>query len=633
MSHILAKIENSLAVMLKPVVKGMHFISGILLFIMPIPVILDVVFRFTASKSVPGVIEIEEFLLCITIFFGLAFVQWKGEHVKIDLLTSRFPKWVQDLLEVGMYSAGTILFTLMSYALYHDGMKRIAGNEISFSLNIPVGPFRYIAAFGAAIMALTVLLTLLKAVIRTLEAKKGLWLILPFFVGCGLILPSLFGYFPENLEGAQAGLVGMGILFTLLFLGMPIGFGMAIVGFIGMTVIYQGPVPALGMVGIVSYSQAASYMFTVVPMFILMGQFAYHSGISADIFRTGQVWLGRLPGGLAMSSVGGCAGFSAVCGDSLATAVTMGTVALPSMKENKYDMSLATGSLAAGGTLGILIPPSAAFIFYAIVTEESIGKLFLAGIMPGILLTLIFMVIIYLRVLKNPALAPAGEATTFKEKLLSLKGVLGMLSLFLLIMGGILGGFFSPVEGGAVGVAGASTYAAINRRLTFAVIKTSVLDTLFITCKLITILIGVGILGYFLAATRLPFEIAGYFAGLEVNRYMVFAGIIFMLIILGCVLNVIPMILLVLPTIFPTVITLGFDPIWFGVICVLVMEMGQITPPIGVNVFAINSVAKDVPMEKIFAGIVPFFIGMILCVIILVIFPQIALFLPNLLFG
>lgn len=633
MRHLIDKTSMSLNSVLEPTTKGMHFFSGILLFLMPIPVILDVIFRFTASKSVPGVIEIEEFMLGVTIFFGLAFVQWKNDHVKIELLTSRFPKWVQDLLEVGMCSAGTVLFSLMSFALYHDGLKKIAGNEISFSLNIPVGPFRYMAAFGAGVMALAVLLTTLKAIGRVVEAEKGQWLVLPVVIGCGLLVLPLLGFYPEDLEGAAAGLTGMAILFTLLFLGMPIGFGMAIVGFIGMTVIYQGSGPALGMVGIVSYSQSASYMFTVVPMFILMGQFAYHSGISADLFRTGQVWLGKLPGGLAMSSVGGCAGFSAVCGDSLATAVTMGTVALPSMKENKYDMSLATGSLAAGGTLGILIPPSAAFIFYAIVTEESIGELFLAGIMPGILLTSIFMVTIYLRVRFNPSLAPPGQATTFKEKVIALKGVVGMLSLFMLIMGGILGGFFSPVEGGAVGVAGASIYAAVKGRLTIQMIKTSVFETLFITCKLITILIGVGILGYFLAATRLPFEIADFFADLEVNRYMVFAGIIFMLVIMGCVLNVIPMILLVLPTIFPTVTALGFDPIWFGVVCVLVMEMGQITPPIGVNVFAINSVAKDVPMEKIFAGIVPFFVGMVLCVILLVVFPQIALFLPNLLFG
>ncbi|MBT8362982.1 MAG: TRAP transporter large permease subunit [Deltaproteobacteria bacterium] len=632
MRKVIAKTVETLRRILQPVVKVMYYISGAVLFLMPIPVILDVVFRFTISKSVPGAIEIEEFLLCLTIFFALAFVQWKGDHVKIDLFTKRFPQWVQDLLEVGMYSAATIFFALMSMSLFHEGTKRIASNEISFSLNIPIGPFRYLAAVGVAVLTLAVLATLLEAIVRVLDAKRTAWLVLPLTLGCGFVLLPALGYFPEDLEGAQAGLTGMGLLFTLIFLGMPIGFGMAIVGFAGMTVIYGGAGPALGMIGIVSYSQAASYMFTVVPMFILMGQFAYHSGISADLFRTGQVWLGRLPGGLAMSSVGGCAGFSAVCGDSLATAVTMGTVALPSMKENKYDMSLATGSLAAGGTLGILIPPSAAFIFYAIVTEESIGELFLAGILPGIMLTTIFMIAIYIRALINPRLAPPGPKTTFVEKLISLKGVIGMLSIFLLIMGGILSGTFSPVEGGAVGVAGASTYAALKGRLTLEVIKRSVFETLFITCKLIMILIGVGILGYFLAATQLPFTIAEYFAGLAINRYLVFAGIIGMLIGLGCVLNVIPMILLVLPTIFPTVTTLGFDPIWFGVVCVLVMEMGQITPPIGVNVFAIHSVAKDVPMEKIFAGIVPFFIGMIICVAILVAFPQIALFLPSLLF-
>ena len=632
MRNAIIKSTTFLEKILEPIVKGMSGISAILLFLMPIPVMIDVVLRVVSSKSFPGVIEIEEYLLAIMIFFGVAFVQWKGEHVKIDFLTSRFPQWVSDLLDVCIYCVSTIMFTLISLYLYHDGAKKIAGNEISFSLDLPIGPFRYIAAFGIAILVLTIFIHLLKAIDKVIEAKRTPWLILPFLIGCGLIGLPLLGYFPEDLDGAALGLTGMAMLLTMLFLGMPIGFGMAITGFLGMIITYQAPAPALGMLGIVSYAQASSYMFTVVPLFILMGQLSYHSGISSDLFKTGQVWLGRLPGGLAMSSVGGCAGFSAVCGDILATAVTMGTVALPSMKEHKYDMSLATGSLAAGGTLGILIPPSAAFIFYAIVTEESIGKLFLAGILPGIMMTLIFMMIIYFWARLNPALAPAGRSSTWKEKIVSLKGVVGMLCLFLLIMGGILGGFFSPVEGGAVGAFGAFVYAGIKKRLNFEIIKMALYQTLGITCKLIMILIGVGILGYFLAATRLPFEIAEYVAGLAINRYLVFTGIIAMLIGLGCVLNVIPMILLVLPTIFPTVISLGFDPVWFGVICVLVMEIGQITPPIGVNVFAINSVAKDVPMEKIFAGIGPFFIGMIICVILLVIFPQIALFLPNLFF-
>jgi tripartite ATP-independent transporter DctM subunit len=424
----------------------------------------------------------------------------------------------------------------------------------------------------------------------------------------------------------------MCFLFVLLFLGMPIGFGMALTGLLGMTVAYKAVVPSLAMLGIGPFDTASNYMLTVVPLFILMGEFAYHSGISEDLFETANKWLGRLPGGLAMSSVAGCAGFSAVCGDSLATSVTMGTVALPGMRKHKYDMSLATGCLAAGGTMGILIPPSVGFIFYAIVTEESIRELFIAGIIPGILLAALFNGIIYVRAKINPELAPRGESTTLKEKIISLKGVVGMLSLFILILGGILLGIFSPIEGGAIGAVGAFVYALIRKRVNKKMIMSSLQDSLNITCKLLLILIGVGILGYFLAATRLPFVLADFVTGLQINRYFIFGAVIIFFIILGCLLNVIPMILLVLPTIFPAITALGFDPIWFGVITVLTMEMGQITPPIGVNVFAIGSVAKDVPMQDIFRGIFPFFIGMIICVALLVIFPQIALYLPNLFF-
>jgi tripartite ATP-independent transporter DctM subunit len=333
-----------------------------------------------------------------------------------------------------------------------------------------------------------------------------------------------------------------------------------------------------------------------------------------------------------MSSVAGCAGFSAVCGDSLATAVTMGTIAVPEMKKKKYAMRLATGCLAAGGTLGILIPPSVGFIFYAIVTEESIGKLFIAGFVPGLLLAVLFILTIWIMARMRPDTAPRGEATTLKEKLFSLKGVIGMLVLFILILGGIIAGIFSPVEGGAIGAVGAFVYALVMRRLTWQMIVKALEDTLKITTKLLMILIGVGILGYFLASTRLPFALADFVTGFEVNRYFVFFAVIVLFIILGCLLNVIPMILLVLPTIFPSIVALGFDPIWFGVVCVITMEMGQITPPIGVNVFAIGSVAKEVPMQVIFRGIVPFFFCMVICVLLLVLFPQIALFLPGLFF-
>ena len=606
--------------------------SAAILLVMPLPVFFDVISRLTFAGSIPGVIEIEEFMLAIIVFFGIAFTQVEGEHIRIEFLTSRFPKWMQDILDSFNYFICLLFFFLMSSQLIMQGIEKIHMQEVSFVLRIPVFIFRFITALGALLLAIVLVEDFLRSLKRAIEGGRKLWLITFLALACFISISPMVGLVPSSLGGTTTGILGMCVLFAFLFLGMPIGFGMCVTGFLGMIVTYKALPSSLGMLGIASYNTAASYMLTVVPLFILMGELAFHSGISEDLFETANKWLGRLRGGLAMSAVAGCAGFSAVCGDSLATAVTMGTVALPGMKKQKYSMTLSTGSLAAGGTLGILIPPSVGFIFYAIVTEESIGKLFIAGILPGLLLTGLFICTIYFMAKIKPEMAPRGERTSLKEKIVSLKGVVGMLALFILILGGILGGIFSPAEGGAIGAVGAFFYALLRRRVTRQMLVSSLQDTLKITTKLLMILIGVGILGYFLAATRLPFALAEFVTGLQVNRYIVFAAVIIFFIILGCLLNVIPMILLVLPTIFPSIVALGFDPIWFGVITVLVMEMGQITPPIGVNVFAIASVANDVPMQDIFRGIFPYFLCMIACVVLLVLFPQIALYLPNLFF-
>ena len=381
-------------------------------------------------------------------FLGIAFLQFNEGHIRIGFIVSRFPKWVQNLLDCFHFLICTLFFGLMSSQLFLQGLKKIQDNVVTYELEIPIWIFWFISSLGVFLLSIVVALDFLRALQRSLEDKRWPWLILILAAACFILIAPLVGLAPMGLSGATAGVLGMGFLFLLLFLGMPIGFGMAFTGLLGMTVVYRAVAPSLAMLGIGPFDTASSYMLTVVPLFILMGEFAYHSGISEDLFETANKWLGRLPGGLAISSVAGCAGFSAVCGDSLATAVTMGTVALPGMKKHKYSMSLATGCLAAGGTMGILIPPSVGFIFYAIVTEESIGKLFMAGIGPGVLLALLFSGYIYVRAKINPELAPRGEPTSLKEKIVSLKGVVGMLILFILILGGILGGVFSPVEGG-----------------------------------------------------------------------------------------------------------------------------------------------------------------------------------------
>jgi tripartite ATP-independent transporter DctM subunit len=613
-----------------PVITITRYLSMGFLLIMSLPVFLDVLLRFLFKMYIPGCIEIEKYILLIIVFLSLAFVQRNGANIRIEFLVSLFPQWVQNILSCFHNLLCMLFFALVSSQLIYQGIKMLQENVNTYDLEIPKCIFFFLAALGTLLLTLQLVIDFLQAFQRSLDDKRWPWLMLSLALSCFLSIALLSGFVPTGLSRSTAGILGMCFVFLLLFLGMPIGFGMGLTGLIGLTVIYKEVMPALGMLGIAPFATASNDMLTVVPLFILMGEFAYFSGISGDLFETANKWLGRLPGGLAMSSVAGCAGFSAVCGDSLATAVTMGTVALPGMRKHRYNMSLATGCLAAGGTMGILIPPSVGFIFYAIVTEVSIGRLFLAGILPGVLLALLFCFVIYIRAKLNPNLAPRGEPATLLEKIVSLKGVVGMLLLFILILGGILEGIISPTEGGAVGTVGAFVYALIRKRVNKKMIILSLEEALSITSKLLIILIGVGILGYFLAATRLPYVVADFFMGLPVNRYLIFACVIGFFLILGCVLNVIPMILLVLPTIFPAITALGFDPIWFGVVTVLSMEMGQITPPIGVNVFAIASVAKDVPMETIFRGILPFFLCMIACVVLLIVFPEIALFLPSL---
>jgi tripartite ATP-independent transporter DctM subunit len=633
MSRMTQLLEQKLDIFNARVSRFFNQISCLLLFLMPIPVFLDVLARYLFEESIPGVIEIEGYLLLIIVFLSLAYTQFSEGHIRIDLLLSRFPEWARNIIDSCTYLISTLFFFLMSYQIFWRGILKIEDQEISYDLEIPTYIFWFIAAFGTLLLAIAVSKNFINALNQALKSSNKFLLAGALISVCIVLILPMLGALPVNVSGTVIGIFGMCLLFVLLFLGMPIGFGMANTGYLGMILIYKGVTPSLAMLGIASFSTASSYMLTVVPLFILMGELAYRSGISQDLFDTASKWLGRLRGGLAMSSVAGCAGFSAVCGDSLATAVTMGTIAVPEMKKKNYDMRLATGCVAAGGTLGILIPPSVGFIFYAIVTEESIGRLFIAGLIPGLLLAGLFMGSIYISALRNPEIAPRGESSTLKEKISSLRGVVGMLLLFVLILGGILSGIFSPIEGGAIGAVGAFVYALLRRCITWKLVMLALEDTLVITSKLLLILIGVGILGYYLAATRLPFALAEFVTSLEVNRYFIFAAVILLFILLGCLLNVIPMILLVLPTIFPSIVALGFDPIWFGVVTVLTMEMGQITPPIGVNVFAIASVTKEVPMQEIFKGVTPFFFCMVLCVILLTVFPQLVLFLPNLLFN
>ena len=422
--------------------------------------------------------------------------------------------------------------------------------------------------------------------------------------------------------------MGVIALFVFIFLGMPIGVAMAAVGIIGIAAIINVEA-ALIRLGLSAFTSTASYLIAVIPLFLLMGEFAFVSGLTQEAYYVAHKWLGRLPGGLAMATVGGCASFAAVSGSSAATTSTMGSVALPEMRKYKYDPGFAVGSIAAGGTLGILIPPSMAFILYGIITEQSIGKLFLAGIFPGLLEIVLYFITIYILAKHNPSLGPRGPKTSWREKLTALKGFWAVAILFLLVMGGIYTGIFTPTEAAAVGAFGAFAIALGRRRLTRDNVITSFRNTLRTTGMIFIMIIGATVFSYFLATSGLTIVLADFLAGLPFSPLVILISILFLFLILGCILHAFSLLLIMVPILYPVILSLGIDPIWFGVLTVIMIEMGLITPPIGMNVFIMSGVARDVPMYTIFRGILPFFLADIIHVALLVAFPQIALFLPN----
>jgi len=424
------------------------------------------------------------------------------------------------------------------------------------------------------------------------------------------------------------GLIGIVVLVLIFFLGMPVGFAMAFVGMAGFCYLVS-PEAGLSILARDVFSNFSSYSLTVIPMFVLMGSIAFASGMSRRLYDAGYTLFGRLRGGLAIATIAACAGFAAMCGSTNATAAAMGRVSLPEMKRYNYDDSLATGCVAAAGSLGILIPPSTIFIIYGILTEQSIGRLFIAGVIPGIILAALFMAVVSILCLRNPKLAPAGAPTSWREKLAGLTGILEMLVLFGLVIGGLFLGWFSPTQAGAAGAAGALLIGLVRRQLNWQSFLFAIKDALRITCMVMVIVTGAIIFGHFIAVAKIPLVLSEWVGGLPLPPAAIMGLIVLLYLAGGCFMDALALITLTVPIIYPVVLLLGFDPIWFGVIIVLVTEMGVITPPVGVNVYVIKGIAEDVPLETIFRGIFPFLAALIVAVAILIAFPQIATFLPS----
>jgi tripartite ATP-independent transporter DctM subunit len=418
------------------------------------------------------------------------------------------------------------------------------------------------------------------------------------------------------------------VLFALMLLRVPVGMAMGLVGVAGYSYLVAAG-PALKLVGQTSMRTVTDYTFGVIPMFILMGAFVSISGVSRELFRAANTLLGHLKGGLGIATVVACGGFAAICGSSVATAATFSTVAYPEMRRYGYPQTFSTGVIAAGGTLGAMLPPSTVLAVYGVITQQDIGKLFVAGILPGLLAMSMYILTIAIIVMIRPAYLPAGQRSSWKERLIGLRDVWAPLGLFVFVIGGLYGGLFTPTEAGGVGAGGAFILGVLRRRLSGAQIREALLQATRTAAAVFTVLIGALLFGYFLTITQTPQKLTVFLTGLGVGRYGVLALIMLMYLVLGCLMDALAMIILTVPIIFPVIVELGFDPIWFGIIIVMTVELGLIHPPVGMNVFVIKSVVKDVSFLTIFKGVIPFVITDIVRLIILISFPMIALYLPG----
>ena len=431
-----------------------------------------------------------------------------------------------------------------------------------------------------------------------------------------------------ELSADAVALIGFVALFALMLLRVPVGMAMGLVGVVGYSYI-AGAGPALKLVGQTSMRTVTDYTFGVIPMFMLMGAFVSVSGVSKELFKAANAFIGHLRGGLGVATVLACGGFAAICGSSVATAATFSTVAYPEMRRFGYPQSFSTGVIAAGGTLGAMLPPSTVLAVYAILTQQDIGKLFMAGIVPGLLAMAMYVFTIFVIVQVKPDWLPRHDKQSRMERIDGLKNIWAPLSLFVFVIGGLYGGFFTPTEAGGVGATGAFLLGVLRGKLDKAGIKEALLSATRTSAAVFTVLIGALLFGYFLTITQTPQKITEILTSLGLGRYGVLALIMVMYLILGCLMDAMAMIILTVPIIYPVIVSLGFDPIWFGVIIVMTVELGLIHPPVGMNVFVIKSVIKEVTFSTIFKGVIPFVITDLIRLLILIAFPIIALWLPG----
>jgi len=430
------------------------------------------------------------------------------------------------------------------------------------------------------------------------------------------------------MSPSTTAILGLIILFVLMALRMPVSFAMILAGFLGNAYLISIDA-SIYMLATNVWGQLSSYGLSVIPLFVLMGQIAFHSGMTERLYDAAYKWVGRLPGGLAGTTVLSSAGFAAICGSNSATTATMGTIALPEMKRYNYDPALSTGSVAIGGTLGVVIPPSVVLIIIAVQTEQSITQLFVASIVPGVFLTGLFLATVFWLCLRNKSLGPPGPKAGMREKWISLLGAVEVMMLFFMVIGGLYAGWFTPTESGAAGSFGALLIGLARRKLSKKAFTKAVAETIRISAMVVLLITGAVMFGKFLTVTRLPFELADWVVSLNVPRVVILFVVLLIYLVGGCAMDALGFLVVTIPIFFPLAKALGFDPVWYTVVITLVTTMGAVTPPVGVNVYIVSGLAPDIPIATIFKGVSIFLVAYVICLALLIIFPEMALYLPR----
>jgi tripartite ATP-independent transporter DctM subunit len=610
-----------------------QWVGGGALILMMGVTVADVVLRNLFSIVVPGGMEMNGLLMVLVALSTLGAVELARGHIRVDMLLQLMPDYTRLPT-----LAGGLLLTLGTIAITVAEILKETGNLIDDSivtgvLKVPEWPFALIAAIFMLLFAVALLVNLI-ATLRDIAALRNrraafialAWLLAAGVIFCLILFPQILPFaLPREVRGALC----IALCFVLIFLGVHVAAAMAITALTGISLLI-GAKASLTSLGTTALDVVSDQTWSVIPLFTWMGLIVVASGFAEDLYRAAYRWIGHLPGGLASASTVSCAGLSSIVGDTLSGVYAMGSIALPQMKSYGYDMKLATASIACAATIGVMIPPSLAFIVYGMITEVSIGKLFMAGVLPGILFAVILVLLITVRTLINPALAPRGEVSSWRERLEASSGVWPILALMLLVLGGIYTGIVTPNEAGGIGVAGALLIAVLTRRITWHAFWRSIDQTLRLTSGIILIFLFATAFSRFIAVSGLTQQIAALVADLKLSPYELIGALLVFYVVIGMFMNALPALVLTVPLFYPLAMNAGFDPVWFGVFVVIMVELGVVTPPIGVNVFAIASMTSDVTMYDIFRGVLPFWIAYLALVLLIIVFPQIALLLPSL---